>query len=259
MNYQVFFRRLAVEPAMKLCLSLICCAGLAMAIPGAVAQDVLEEASQIEIDEVGEIDLDVPAFDDELDAFDDELDAFDADPGVSDVDPEGRPQGQTFKNIQPMVVRGRLVLPPLNAPSVDTDEVGTGRIPRGARDSDFADPVPLPESGFARYPGWQWTVRTWEAPNTFSNPRLFDDRMLERHGHVRWGCYQPVASGVRFFTQIPMLPYRMALQHPGEPEYTLGYYRPGDAVPALFQRPPWDRRAIIAESVSVATGFLVLP
>ena len=35
--------------------------------------------------------------------------------------------------------------------------------------------------------------------------------MLERHGHERWCCAQPLASGARFFLTVPMMPYLMTV------------------------------------------------
>jgi hypothetical protein len=83
--------------------------------------------------------------------------------------------------------------------------------------------------------------------------------MLERHGHVRWGCFQPVASGARFFATIPMLPYLMTINEPCDCEYTLGYYRPGSCAPALVQRPPYDRRALVMEGLVVGGVVIGLP
>ena len=83
--------------------------------------------------------------------------------------------------------------------------------------------------------------------------------MLERHGHQTLGKLQPLASGVRFFTAIPMLPYLTAVSEPGEKEYSLGYYRSGNAVPALRQRPPYERRAVLSETAVLSGFFMLVP
>ncbi len=159
----------------------------------------------------------------------------------------------------PSVENGRFELPPFMVASTRTGEIGNGRTPDGFGDDDSQVLQPLPESGLARGLDWDWTVRTWEAPNTFSNPRYFEDRMLERHGHERFPHLQPIVSGARFFATIPMLPYLAAVRHPCDCEYTLGYYRVGSCVPALRQRPPYERKAVIAEAASIATRVLILP
>ena len=83
--------------------------------------------------------------------------------------------------------------------------------------------------------------------------------MLERHGHTRLGCLQPVASGARFLATVPMLPYLMTVRHPCDKEYTLGYYRSGSRAPALLQRPPYERRAVVAETAAITGAILVFP
>jgi len=161
--------------------------------------------------------------------------------------------------IVPQIADGRFVLPELAAPSISTDNVGNGRTPDGIRDEDFAM-HPLPETADERMMGWNWSVCQWAAPNTFSNPRYFEDRMLERHGHRRFSCYlQPFASGARFVSDTLLLPYEMAIRPGCDCEYTLGYYRPGSQVPGFFQRPPYDRDAVIIQSAYTAGAMIILP
>ncbi len=159
----------------------------------------------------------------------------------------------------PAVQEGRFSLPPLMAATTQTGEIGNGRTPDGFRGEDSPPLQALAESGFQRGIDWDWSVRTWEAPNTFSHPRYFEDRMLERHGHERFPYLQPIASGTRFFTQVAILPYLMAVSPPFECEYTIGYYRTGSCVPKLKQRPPYERRAVIAQAASAAKTALILP
>ncbi|MGB7329039.1 MAG: hypothetical protein WBD31_29430 [Rubripirellula sp.] len=159
----------------------------------------------------------------------------------------------------PKVVDGRFVIPPLTARSTDFADVGNGKTPDGFRAAEDRPLQLLPESGAQRGGDWAWSIADWAAPNTYSYPRYFEDRMLERHGHERFGYAQPLASGVRFFATMPMLPYLMAIKHPCDCEYTLGYHRPGSCAPRTLQRPPWDRRAVIAETAAVATGIIAIP
>ena len=188
--------------------------------------------------------------------------------GVEDVLSDGnRSIFREGEQRLPEVVDGHFDLPELIAGTTAMEEIGNGRTPDGFREEEPAPLRPLPEirlepgdePGLEADRGDLWTVRTWAAPNTFFFPRYFTDRMLERHGHERWGCLQPLASGVRFFAGVPMFPYLATVKPPCEPEYTLGYYRPGTPAPLLMQRPPYERRAVIAEGAAVATGILVIP
>lgn len=158
----------------------------------------------------------------------------------------------------PQAVNGSFVLPDLDAPSTTVDVGERGQVPKDFRDDQTIPVVPLPESGTDREAPWNWTVVNWEAANTFSNPRYFEDRMLERHGHQRFGHLQPVASGARFFLTVPMMPYLMTVSEPWECEYTLGYFRSGSRVPALLQRPPYERRALIMEGLAASGAILLI-
>jgi hypothetical protein len=172
-----------------------------------------------------------------------------ADAETLDIDAERSPE----------VVDGRFVLPPMQAATIATANIGNGKTPEGFRDQSVTPMQSLPEVADQRGETWNWSIAHWSAANTFSYPRYFEDRMLERHGHERFGCYQPLASGARFFATFPMLPYLGAIQHPCECEYTMGYYRPGSCTPAFRQRPPYDRRAIVAESLAVGSAIAIFP
>ncbi len=159
----------------------------------------------------------------------------------------------------PKVEDGHFALPPLAAPTIATKEIGNGRVPDGFRGDDEAPAQPLPESADQRGEVWNWSVCNWVAADTFSNPRYFEDRMLERHGQERCGVLQPVASGARFFVTVPMLPYLMAIREPCDREYTLGYYRSGSPVPVMLQRPPYERRAMLTEAAVAAGAIIAFP
>jgi len=118
---------------------------------------------------------------------------------------------------------------------------------------------PLPETGDQRDADWHWSVCAWAAPNTFSNPKYFEDRMLERHGQESWGCLQPLASGARFFGTVPMLPYLWTVSDPCDCQYTLGYFRSGECVPIMMQRPPYENRAAIVEAGTAAALIIGFP
>ena len=158
--------------------------------------------------------------------------------------------------------RGRFKLPTLAAPSTSTAKIGNGKTPEGFRGEVATPAVPLAESGDARQLDsgpWAWSVGRWSAANTYSHPRYFEDRMLERHGHERFPALQPMASGLRFFATVPMMPYLMTLSHPCDCESTLGYYRSGSCAPILHQQPPWDREAALVEAAAVASVIAIFP
>ena len=170
----------------------------------------------------------------------DDADADESD----DLDIEDRPQ--------PERTDGRFELPRLTA----SRTTQSGEVPKGLNDAVV---TPLAESGIERSGDWTWTTRTWAAANTFSHPLYFEDRMLERHGHERWGYAQPLVSGARFYTSLALLPYLSAIERPCDCRYTLGYYRSGTCTPRFFQRPPWDRRAILQQSAATAAGMAIVP
>lgn len=169
-----------------------------------------------------------------------------------------------IKQRLPEVISGRFQLPALRAVSIAQEPIGNGKVPDSLKAGEELNLVPMPEDAYARSqlvgaPAWPMLIRPWAAPNTFSHPLYFEDRMLERHGHERWGYLQPVASGARFFATLPMMPYLATVQPPCDIVYSKGYYRAGSPVPRFYQRPPLERRAVIVEAASVAGGFIALP
>lgn len=190
-------------------------------------------------------------------------------PAANEVDPAVRDNESVLAKpfIQPRypeVEQGRFVLPPIRAVSTDQKPIGNGRIPETVRAGDELNMIALPEDGDQRVAyssegAWPELIRPWAAPNTFSHPLYFEDRMLERHGHERWGCFQPLASGTRFFATLPMLPYLSTIQNPCDIVYSKGYYRVGSPVPKFVQRPPLERRAVIVEAAAISGAIIALP
>lgn len=164
-----------------------------------------------------------------------------------------------FADRRTKMVEGRFALPPIAALTTGTDEIGNGEVPKGFRGGAPSPMVTLPESGADRDLAWQWTTQHWAAANTFTHPLYFEDRMLERHGHQRFPCVQPLVSGGRFAAQAFMLPYLSAINPPCECQYTLGYYRAGNCVPALKQRAPYQRKAVAAQATAIVTGVAIVP
>ena len=88
-------------------------------------------------------------------------------------------------------------------------------------------------------------------------PLYFQEINLERYGHNRLGPFQPIYSGVHFFSNVLILPYRMVADHPHECDYTLGQYRPGSCVPFQVHWLPLRPEAGVAEA-GIIIGLLFL-
>jgi len=117
-----------------------------------------------------------------------------------------------------------------------------------------------PQSTLADMRHWPEGTFSWKASGAVHRPLYTEDVVLERYGHTSAiPGLQPVVSGVRFYTQIAMLPYQMAVDPPRECIYTLGYYRPGDCAPFLRQRFPPSLAGAAAEVGSVAFFVLLIP
>jgi hypothetical protein len=103
------------------------------------------------------------------------------------------------------------------------------------------------------------TVYTWTASALCHKPLYFEDVQLERYGHMAGPWLQPFASGANFFLTIPILPYKMGLETPNECMYTLGYYRPGDCAPYLFDPLPISVRGALFEAGAWTGGIFAFP
>jgi hypothetical protein len=101
---------------------------------------------------------------------------------------------------------------------------------------------------------WEPTTFTWKATGTCFKPLYFQDVALERYGHSWNPVVQPFASAAHFFISVPLLPYKMGLNPPGECEYTLGYYRPGSCAPYMIEPIPLSLRAGAFQALG-ATAF----
>lgn len=129
--------------------------------------------------------------------------------------------------------------------------LGTGQIPEGASEQLEV------EAAYGRAAAFK-SVH-WHPSSICHYPLRFEEAMLERHGHVRYGLLQPLASGVRFFATIPMIPYLNTLQPRHQPVYALGNYRPGSAAPMLRDSIPYDAHAAVVEAMAVAGFFWAAP
>ncbi len=159
------------------------------------------------------------------------------------------------------MTQGRFALPTLSAASTALSD---GKADGDRHPETFVQQFgeftePLPESGMDRGEDWHWSWCYWSAANTFSNPRYFEDRLLERHGQECVACLQPLASGARFFGTVPMLPYLWTISNPCDCEYSLGHYPAGQCVPIMMQRPPYENRAAVVEAGAAAALIIGFP
>lgn len=129
--------------------------------------------------------------------------------------------------------------------------LGTGQVPQGA-----AEQLAV-EAAYGRAAAFKCVY--WQPSSICHYPLRFEEVMLERHGHVRFGLLQPLASGARFFGTIPMIPYLNTLQPRSEPVYALGNYRPGSCAPMVRDSIPYDAHAAVVEAMAVAGFFWAAP
>jgi hypothetical protein len=159
-------------------------------------------------------------------------------------------------SIQPAT--GPIVILPLNTPNISTEGIGTGAKPENMAAGRIPGAIPFPtglDRGTPVFPH----EKHWVPSAICHKPLYFQDTMLERHGHERFHALQPMISGARFFGTLPLMPYLMTLHPPAEDIYNLGHYRPGTTAPRLFERAPYDARAIGVQTAVTGAGFGLLP
>jgi hypothetical protein len=106
---------------------------------------------------------------------------------------------------------------------------------------------------------WPEITYLWKASGLCHKPLYFEQVQLERYGHS-WGpVLDPVMSGAHFFATVPLLPYKMGIESPGECIYTLGYYRPGNCAPYMIPAVPFTWRAAAYEAGAAAGVILIFP
>jgi hypothetical protein len=74
---------------------------------------------------------------------------------------------------------------------------------------------------------WPGYAYFWQASNLSYRPLYFEEPRVERYGARGRLLTQPVISGAHFFSAVPALPLKMAMQPPWRCVYPLGYARPG--------------------------------
>ncbi len=151
-----------------------------------------------------------------------------------------------------------ITIAPLKIPNIAVASVGNGSTPKDTIQGRLPPSRMMPTGASREY--GLYSIDKQFAPSAICHkPLYFQDTMLERHGHQRFPNVQPLASGVRFFGTIPIMPYLMTLHPPGEDIYNLGHYRPGSGAPCLMERPPYDQRAIRVQALTTAGVLVAAP
>ena len=120
----------------------------------------------------------------------------------------------TSDAIRPIHQLGTSILPP------------GGELPPDLAAMHFAKaPVVSAESVSGRE--WLNYAYFWQAPALCHRPLYFEEPNLERYGHTSRFLTQPFLSGAHFFSSVPALPLKMAIERPHTCRYTLGNGRPG--------------------------------
>ena len=151
--------------------------------------------------------------------------------------------------------RDPIVLPVLAVPDISIKAVGRNAIPENSVAGRLPGSIPLP-FGPDRHGSIDGYYKTWTAPVFCHQPTYFEDTMLEQHGHERFSPFQPLVSGVRFYSTAAFLPYLAYLDPPLRYSHSTDHYRPGSAAPCLRQRPPYDKGAMRMQLLTTGTAFL---
>ncbi len=106
---------------------------------------------------------------------------------------------------------------------------------------------------------WTRTLMTYKASNLCHKPLYFEEVNLERYGHTAGPFLQPVVSSAHFFANIAVMPYKMGIHPPGECQYALGYYRPGNCAPWIVPPVPISLRGGLTQAAALAGAFWLIP
>lgn len=96
--------------------------------------------------------------------------------------------------------------------------------------------------------GTSGLTKTWRSPNLAHNPLYFEEPNVERCGN-NYGAVQPFVSGLHFFSNVALLPYKTGVRNPRDCEYGLGQCRPGDCNPAYRQSLERSGKGLIREGL----------
>ncbi len=115
--------------------------------------------------------------------------------------------------------------------------------------------------GYEAYAGRQFipSAIEWKASGLCHKPLYFEDVQLERYGHEVGPVLQPLLSSAHFFGNMLILPYKMGIHPPGECQYALGYYRPGNCAPYMIQPFPFSLRGAAVQAGFVSGAAVLIP
>jgi hypothetical protein len=204
-----------------------------------------------------------------------------APPSAAQLDltyPELRPQSAPIPSGATLRAAPPVPLPPINAPARALPARGTEKEAPLCNDKitlksiqDISHDIrptqvgELPEEcvlDSTPYYGRQFSQSCvhWKASGVCTKAAYFEDVQLERYGHTVVGpVLQPIVSGAKFFTTIPMLPYKMGVTPPNECVYTLGHYRAGNRSPYMVEPFPISARGALFQAGAVAGAVAVIP
>ena len=116
-------------------------------------------------------------------------------------------------------------------------------------------------SGYEQVAGRSFTPSAiqWKASGLCHKPLYFEEVQLERYGHEIGPVLQPLVSTAHFFGNIAVLPYKMGIHPPGECQYALGYYRPGDCAPYMLPPVPISLRGAAVQAGAVVGAAALVP
>jgi len=136
-------------------------------------------------------------------------------------------------------------------------EPTAGQLPIDCAKELFRQSTEEPTDRISR--GWADIEFQWMPTELSHQPLYFDDVPLENYGQSVAPLFQPALSGARFFGTLPVLPYKIGLDHPFEQVTTLGTYRPGTPAPLVHQTLPLDFKASFAEGGAWVGLLFLLP
>lgn len=126
-----------------------------------------------------------------------------------------------------------------------------------AEEGEFPQECPLGDEPYQPR-CWAMTTYTWKASGVCHKPLYFEQVAVERYGHT-WPLLQPIMSGAHFFLTVPILPYKMGIEPPGECIYPLGYYNPGSCAPYMIYPIPITIRAGLLQAGAWVGGIYLIP
>lgn len=140
-------------------------------------------------------------------------------------------------------------------------------VPVDIRPTEGVMPADLAAARFADEPTIDETWPSDEPADVFCSytpwticyrPLYFEDIKLERYG-CNVGCLQPGLSGVRFFSSIAAMPYKMTVRPPRSCQCSNGFSRCGDCPLPGYGKREFRLDASLVEAAAVAGVVYILP